>query len=48
MSNKLGKIQKNAQQFELDNFYKNMTPEQYKEGIRVAVKNSNGKDASGI
>lgn len=40
MSNKLGKIQKNAQRFELDSIYKNMTPEQYKEGIRTAVKNT--------
>ena len=38
MSSKFGKIQKNAQQFELDNFYRNMTPEQYKQGIRTAVK----------
>ena len=34
------KIQKNAQKFELDNIYKNMTPEQYKQGIRTAVKNA--------
>ena len=39
MSGPFRKIQKSAQQFELDNIYKNMTPEQYKQGIRQAVKN---------
>lgn len=38
MSNKLSKIQNNAKQFELNDFYKNMTPEQYREGVRTAVK----------
>lgn len=34
------KIAKNAQKFEMDAIYRNMTPEQYKEGIRTAVKNA--------
>lgn len=33
----LGKIKKNAEKFELNQIYKNMTPEQYQEGIRIAV-----------
>ena len=38
MSSPLRKIQKNASQYELDQIYKNMTPEQYREGIRSAVQ----------
>ena len=37
---KLRKIQKNAHQYEINQIYQNMTPEQYKEGIRIAVKNA--------
>lgn len=40
MSNKFGKIQKNAYKFEMDKIYQNMTPEQYREGIKTAVKNA--------
>lgn len=39
MSN-LRKIKKNAEQYRINEFYRNMTPEQYREGIRAAVKNS--------
>lgn len=38
MGSSYRKIQKNAQKFEMDKLYQNMTPEQYKEGIRRAVK----------
>ena len=38
MSSLLKKIQKNATQFELDQIYKNMTPEQYKESVNLAIK----------
>lgn len=34
MSSPYKKIQKNAQQFEMDKIYQNMTPEQYRMGIR--------------
>lgn len=33
----LGKIQKNAEKFKLEQYYKNMTPKQYMEGIQNAV-----------
>lgn len=35
---KLGKLKKNAEKFEMQQFYSNMTPEQYREGIKVAVR----------
>lgn len=38
MSSSYKKIQKNAQQFEMNKIYQNMTPEQYREGVRRAVK----------
>ena len=38
MSSPLKKIQKNAKQFEMKQFYANMTPEQYQAGIKNAVK----------
>ena len=34
----LGKIQKNAEKFELEQIYNNMTPQMYQEGIKRAVK----------
>ena len=37
MSNQLKKIQKNAADFTLRQFYQNMTPEQYQKGIEHAV-----------
>ena len=40
MSNKQGKIQENARNFELDKIYRNMSPELYKETLRLAVKNA--------
>ena len=36
----LGKLKKNAEAYRINQFYNNMTPEQYREGIRLAVKNS--------
>ena len=38
MSSFVRKVQKNAEQNMIDNFYKNMTPDQYKEAVRVAIK----------
>ena len=38
MSSFVRKIEKNAEKQMIDNFYKNMTPEQYREGVRVAIK----------
>lgn len=38
MSNQLKKIQKNAADFTLKQFYQNMTPEQYQKGIQVAIE----------
>lgn len=35
---KLGKIRKNIKNYELKSMYENMTPEQYQEGTRIAVK----------
>ena len=32
------KIQKNAENFTLNEYYKNMTPEMYKEGLDRAIK----------
>ena len=40
MSSKFSKIQKNAHKFEMDNIYRNMTPDQYREGVRIAVRNA--------
>lgn len=34
---KLGKLKRNARNYELKLIYENMTPEQYQEGIRTAV-----------
>lgn len=34
----IGKIKKNAEKFELEQIYKNMTPQMYQEGIKRAVK----------
>ena len=36
----LNKIKKNAERYRMDEIYRNMTPEQYREGIRLAVKNA--------
>ncbi len=38
MSNLSRKIQKNADNFIIDQYYKNMTPDMYKEGIQNAIK----------
>lgn len=38
MSSISRKIQKNADNFIVDQYYKNMTPEMYKEGIQNAIK----------
>ena len=40
MSNPLKKIEKNAAKYRLDELYKRMTPEMYKEGIRKAVEHT--------
>lgn len=40
MSSPYKKIQKNASEYEMNKIYQNMTPEQYKQGIRTAVKNA--------
>lgn len=37
MSNQFRKVQKNAEKFEMDKIYQNMTPEQYRAGIRRAA-----------
>lgn len=37
MSNQFRKVQKNAEKFEMDKIYQNMTPEQYRLGIRRAA-----------
>ena len=34
----LSKLKKNAENYRLDNIYKNMTPEQYRTGVRRAVE----------
>lgn len=39
MSN-LRKIKKNVEAYRINEFYRQMTPEQYREGIRSAVKNA--------
>ena len=36
----IGKLRKNAENYRINEIYKNMTPEQYREGIRIAVKNT--------
>ena len=36
--NKLGKIQKNAHNFEIEQIYKNMTPQEYRQSIKIAVQ----------
>lgn len=33
----IGKLRKNAETYRVNEIYRNMTPEQYKEGIRRAV-----------
>ena len=36
----LSNLRKNVENYRLNEIYKNMTPEQYREGIRLAVKNA--------
>lgn len=36
----LGKLRKNAQKFNLKQLYSNMTPEEYRNGIKMAVKSA--------
>ena len=43
MSNLSRKIQKNAEQFMIEEIYRKMTPEQYKEGINLAIKKTEEK-----
>lgn len=38
MSSPLKKIQKNAESFAIKKMYENMTPEQYQQGVREAIK----------
>lgn len=40
---KLGKLRKNAQSFNLKEMYSSMTPEDYRNGIRIAVENTLNK-----
>lgn len=42
----LGKIQKNADKYRLEELYKNMTPELYQEGIRKAVNSATSELAN--
>lgn len=42
----LGKYRKNAEAYRVNEFYKNMTPEKYRETLRVAVKNATEDMAS--
>lgn len=37
---KLGKLRKNAQSFNLQEMYSNMTPEEYQNGIKMAVQSA--------
>ena len=34
----IGKLRKNAENYKINQFYQNMTPEQYQEGIRIAIQ----------
>ena len=34
----IGKLRKNAENYRINEFYRNMTPEQYREGIKLATK----------
>lgn len=34
----IGKLRKNAENYKINEFYRNMTPEQYRQGIEYAVK----------
>ena len=34
----LSKLKKNAENYKINQFYQNMTPEQYQEGIRIAIQ----------
>lgn len=34
----LSKLRKNAENYKINQFYQNMTPEQYQEGIRIAIQ----------
>lgn len=36
----IGKLRKNAENYRINEFYKNMTPEQYKYAIETAIKNT--------
>jgi len=36
----LSKLRKNAENYKINEFYRNMTPEQYQEGIRIAIQNT--------
>lgn len=36
----LGKLRKNAQKYNMQEIYNNMTPEDYKNGIKIAVENA--------
>ena len=36
----IGKLRKNAENYRLNEIYKNMTPEQYQQGIQLAIRNT--------
>ena len=37
---RIGKLRKNAENYKLNEIYRNMTPEQYQRGIQLAIKNT--------
>ena len=43
MGSSFRKIQRNAEQYKIDQFYKTMTPEDYKKGIELAIKKTEEK-----
>ena len=36
----LSKLRKNADNYKINQFYNNMTPEQYREAVRYAIENT--------
>lgn len=42
----IGKLRKNAENYRLSEIYKNMTPEQYQQGIQLAIRNTQAELAT--
>lgn len=42
----IGKLRKNAENYRLNEIYKNMTPEQYQQGIQLAIRNTQAELAT--